>query len=478
MLHFTRLRLGGFKSFVDPTELAIEPGLTGIVGPNGCGKSNLVEALRWVMGENAARQMRGGEMDDVIFGGTVDRPRRELAEVVLELDNTGRSAPPPFDACERLDVSRRIERTRGSVYRVNGREYRARDVQLLFADAATGARSAALVGQGQIGRLIAAKPFDRRLLLEEAAGVSGLQSRRHEAELRLRAAETNLERVEDVLATLEARLQSLNKQARQARRYRDLSALIRRSEAAIFHVRWQAAELALVEARRRQDAATAAVTEWTAAAAAASTRQADAAAALPEARHAEATAAAALQRLILAREGLDAEERRIAADREACRLRLQQIAADLGREAALAADADRALARLDGDRARIEAACRDEDGAEAAARAALDRVVAEVEAGDGALARLTDGVAAHEARQAALGRALEDLDGRRRRLQQRADDLARQQAALQNEACPDIAAAEATVVEARAELEAARVGLHASEQRRSAEEEAAAVALA
>jgi chromosome segregation protein len=177
LLQFTKLRITGFKSFVEPTELLVEPGMTGIVGPNGCGKSNLVEALRWVMGESSAKQMRGGEMDDVIFGGTADKPQRNIAEVVL--------------------VSRRIERAKGSVYRVNGKELRARDVQLLFADAATGARSAALVSQGQIGKLIAAKPTDRRVLLDEAAGISGLHSRRHEAELRLRGAETNLERVED-----------------------------------------------------------------------------------------------------------------------------------------------------------------------------------------------------------------------------------------------------------------------------------------
>ncbi|MBT3361457.1 MAG: AAA family ATPase, partial [Rhodospirillales bacterium] len=213
-MRFTRLRLTGFKSFVEPTELLIERGLTGIVGPNGCGKSNLVEALRWVMGESSAKQMRGGEMDDVIFGGTRDRPARNMAEVILGMDNADRNAPAVFNHMDDLDVSRRIERGSGSTYRVNGKEVRARDVQLLFADAATGPRSNALVSQGRIGNIIAAKPTSRRILLEEAAGITGLHSRRHEAELRLRAAETNLVRLEDVLGAMEVQHKALKKQAR------------------------------------------------------------------------------------------------------------------------------------------------------------------------------------------------------------------------------------------------------------------------
>src|SRR5512132_2318808 len=200
LLQFTKLRVTGFKSFVDQAELLIEPGLTGIVGPNGCGKSNLIEALRWVMGETSARQMRGGEMDDVIFAGSAERPGRNFAEVVVELDNGAGAAAPPWGNERELLVSRRIERARGSVYRLNGRELRARDVHLLLADAATGARSAALVTQGQVAQMIAAKPAERRALLEEAAGIVGLHARRHEAELRLQSAEANLRRVDDVLA--------------------------------------------------------------------------------------------------------------------------------------------------------------------------------------------------------------------------------------------------------------------------------------
>ena len=178
-MQFTRLRLSGFKSFVDPTELRIETGLTGVVGPNGCGKSNLLEALRWVMGENSPKSMRGAGMDDVIFAGTSNRPPRNLAEVTLSIDNDDLRAPAAFNDETELEVSRRIERDSGSAYRVNGKEMRARDIQLLFADGATGAHSPALVSQGRIGALISAKPQDRRAILEEAAGISGLHSRRN-----------------------------------------------------------------------------------------------------------------------------------------------------------------------------------------------------------------------------------------------------------------------------------------------------------
>src|SRR5271165_61863 len=242
LMQFDRLRLVGFKSFVDPTELAIAPGLTGIVGPNGCGKSNLVEALRWVMGETSAKRLRGGEMDDVIFAGSAGRPARNIAEVVLAIDNSARDAPFAFNDREEIEVVRRIERGGGSTYRLNGREVRARDVQLLFADAASGAHSGALVSQGRVGALIEAKPAERRLLLEEAAGTTGLHARRHETELRLKAADDNLLRLDDVVVTIEVQLQTLKKQARQAQRYRRLGEHIRRTEALLFLARWRTAE--------------------------------------------------------------------------------------------------------------------------------------------------------------------------------------------------------------------------------------------
>src|SRR5215470_1525483 len=242
MVQFDKLRLSGFKSFVDPTELAIEPGLTGVVGPNGCGKSNLVEALRWVMGENSARRVRGGEMDDVIFAGTTAKPARNIAEVALTIDNGGRDAPFAFNDRAEIEVVRRIERGIGSTYRVNGREVRARDVQLLFADAASGAHSGAMVGQGRIGALIEARPAERRILLEEAAGTAGLHVRRRETELKLDAAEENLARLDDVVAMIETQFESLKKQARQAQRYRRLAEQIRRTEALLFRIRWLAAQ--------------------------------------------------------------------------------------------------------------------------------------------------------------------------------------------------------------------------------------------
>ncbi len=235
-MHVQRLRVSGFKSFADPVDLRIEPGLTGVVGPNGCGKSNLLEALRWVMGAASAKAMRADGMDEVIFGGAGSgagsRPARNHAEVALQLDNADRTAPAAFNDAAVIEVTRRIDRGQGSTYRVNGAEARARDVQLLFADASTGANSPSLVRQGQISELIAAKPSNRRRILEEAAGVSGLHSRRHEAELRLRAAEANLERLDDLGRELESGVSRLRREARAAETYRKLGAEIRTPQAA------------------------------------------------------------------------------------------------------------------------------------------------------------------------------------------------------------------------------------------------------
>ncbi len=209
MIHFKSLRLSGFKSFIDKTDLEIGNGLTGIVGPNGCGKSNLVEALRWVMGESSAKKMRGGGMEDVIFAGTEKRPARNFGEVILTLDNKMRTAPAAYNNLEDIEISRKIVRDQGSAYRINGRPARARDVQLLFADTLSGANSPSLVSQGKVASIINAKPLQRRMILEESAGITGLYARRHEAELRLKQAEQNLTRIEDTTGTMESRLSAL-----------------------------------------------------------------------------------------------------------------------------------------------------------------------------------------------------------------------------------------------------------------------------
>ncbi|MEY2944053.1 MAG: hypothetical protein RLY97_2067, partial [Pseudomonadota bacterium] len=243
-MRIRRLKLSGFKSFVEPAELRIESGLTGVVGPNGCGKSNLLEAIRWVMGESSAKSLRGGGMEDVIFAGTATRPARSFAEVVLLADDADR---------EELEVVRRIERGAGSAYRINGRDVRAKDVALIFADAATGAHSPALVSQGRIAAVIAAKPAERRAMLEEAAGISGLHVRRKDAEQKLRATEANLARLDDIMAALDAQIAALRRQARAADRYRSLSDRIKLAEARLIFARWRDAAAAADTARKQAE---------------------------------------------------------------------------------------------------------------------------------------------------------------------------------------------------------------------------------
>ncbi|MGE0120782.1 MAG: chromosome segregation protein SMC [Dongiaceae bacterium] len=443
MVQFTKLRLAGFKSFVDPTELLIYPGLTGIVGPNGCGKSNLVEALRWAMGETSAKSMRGGEMEDVIFNGSTTRPARNIAEVVLSLDNQDRKVPAHFNDNDELAVSRRIERGSGSSYRVNGQEVRARDVQLLFADSATGAHSTALVSQGRVGALINAKPTDRRALLEEAAGITGLHSRRHEAELRLRAAEANLARLDDVIVTLESQLQALKKQARQAARYRNLNDHIRRVEATLLHLLWQEATARLAAAREALSAAAAQVGAFTGEAATAATRQAGVAADLPPLRQAEAAAAAEVQRLNHARDGLDQEEARIAAAQAEAERRAAQTEADIARESALAEDARAADSRLSAELDSLTAEAAAEGTQIAAATAAVTEAQGAVDAQEAELAAATQQIAAGEAAETAVRRRLAELEGRVARLLQRATDIAAERTRLQLEIADDSALAAA-----------------------------------
>ncbi len=347
-MKFTNVRLIGFKSFVEPTDFEVRDGLTGIVGPNGCGKSNLLEALRWVMGATSAKALRGDGMDAVIFSGTSMRPSRNWAEVILSLDNADRSAPSEWNDTDALEVSRRIIRKdegTQSIYRINGKEVRAKDVQLLFADASTGANSPALVRQGQISELINAKPQNRRRLLEEAAGVTGLHSRRHEAELRLRAAEQNLERLDDVISELETQKAALARQARQATRYRNVSGDIRRTEAMLSYLRWRDATVAQEKAAEGLTEIAGLIEETAGVAAAASSAQTAAHEALDPLRQTEAEAAAALHRLTVAREGLDEEARRAEAELARLNGEIERLGGDLERERGLHSDAETAAER-------------------------------------------------------------------------------------------------------------------------------------
>ncbi len=469
MLRFNRLRVSGFKSFVDPTELLIESGLTGVVGPNGCGKSNLVEALKWTMGETSAKQMRGGEMDDVIFGGTANRPARNIAEVVLSLDNSARVAPAQFNDFDDLEISRRIEREKGSQYKVNGKDVRARDVQLLFADAATGARSTALVSQGRIGTVINAKPAQRRMLLEEAAGIIGLHSRRHEAELRLRGAETNLERLDDVLATLDVQVGSLRKQARQATRYRNLSDHIRKAEATLYHLRWTMAITDLEEARERLREWEAKVNDLTSLAGRASTKQAEGAAGLPQLRHMEAAAAAELQRFILAREALETEERRVAEQKNEASLRLRHTETDAERETQLAGDAKAAIGRLEEEQAAIAQSSEGEQAAEGKAAQDLEEASANVRDLETRVAALTDQVASGEAERSSLARTCGEEKDRGRRLEARAAEVAGERAGLEQqiEGAAELGEAEEALIQAQAALDDARAKAESAEAERA-----------
>ncbi|MPZ57287.1 MAG: AAA family ATPase [Rhizobiales bacterium] len=485
---FTRLRLIGFKSFVEPTDVLIEPGLTGVVGPNGCGKSNLVEALRWVMGETSHKAMRAADMESVIFSGSGSRPGRNHAEVAITIDNSDRTAPAAFNDQEILEISRRIEREAGSLYRINHREVRARDVHILFADASTGSRSPALVHQGRIGEIIQAKPAQRRMVLEEAAGISGLHARRHEAELRLRAADHNLQRLEDVIGQLTAQIDALKRQARQAIRYRAVSAEVRKAEAMLYHLRFVAANAEVTEAEHVKDLGVRLVAERTGAQAEASKRQALVAADLPGLRDVEARAAATLHRLVLARDALEREETRARERMAELDGRLVQFGEDIAREQKLAADAEAALSRL----AAEEETLKTEAQAAAARRSGVDERVAEAETvlggAEQTFSELTGALAELTARRNQLegasrqhGRRLErlaaeiaqvesdlaDLEAER----QGGADLAALAAAAEaaqsavGEAEAEAIAAESTHAQARATLDAARVPLAESERR-------------
>ncbi|MCB2074038.1 MAG: AAA family ATPase [Novosphingobium sp.] len=433
-MRIRRLKLSGFKSFVEPAELRIEPGLTGVVGPNGCGKSNLLEAIRWVMGENSPKSMRGGGMEDVIFAGTSDRPARDFAEVVLLAESEDR---------QELEVVRRIERGAGSAYRINGRDVRAKDVALIFADAATGAHSPALVSQGRIASVIAAKPTERRLMLEEAAGIAGLHVRRKDAEQKLRATETNLSRLEDIMAGLDSQIASLRRQARAAERYKSLSEKIRLAEARLVYARWRDAAAAADAARAEAQAAEARVSEAQGATKSAQEAQAAAANQLAEARDALADrrddASAHGHRMAALTSQLEAAEERLA-DLERQRERLEEDRGDADR---MTRDAAEALARLEKELAESKARLAEDEARRPALAAALENAERAAGAAEVALAQATAEQAGTDAEWRVAEAELSSASARLERLEQEASRQQAQLAELAGQGDPDAAVAEA-----------------------------------
>ena len=472
-MHITRLRLVGFKSFVEPTELIIEHGLTGVVGPNGCGKSNLLEAIRWVMGDSSYKSMRGSAMDDVIFSGTTARPARNNAEVTIFLDNRDRRAPAGFNDGDTLEITRRIEREAGSIFRLNGQDVRARDVKVLFEDAATGARSPALVRQGQIAEIVNAKPEQRRRILEDAAGIAGLQTRRHEAELRLRAAEANIARLGDVLGQLMSQISNLKRQARQARRYKEISGEIRQAEAIQQHLAWLAAkglvdqeEAALLEALKIVGLATEAEAK-------AIRAEAEAADALPGLREAEAVRGAVLQRLEVEDESLSREEERARARQGELATRVGELERDVAREAGLVAEAAAALAGLGEESEALSRQPAASEAAEAEARARLDAARAALGMSEAELSRLTSEFADLKANRRRLMETIAGITSQRERVEHQlaasTSQLAQMPDAIADQAgiADEVAAAQALAssVEARiVRLEASLSEIHAGER--------------
>ena len=456
-MEFRRLRLAGFKSFVEATELRIEPGLTGIVGPNGCGKSNLLEALRWVMGEASPKSMRSGGMDDVIFAGTGARPSRSFAQVTLALAGA---------AGEEIEVSRRIERGTGSDYRVNGRDTRQQDVRLLFADSATGAHSPAIVGQGRISAIIAAKPAERRMLLEEAAGIAGLHVRRREAEIRLRAAEANVARLDDVVRGLEAQAGSLRRQAKAAERYRALSDRLKMAEAALLFARWRAAQGAAAAAQAAAADAEAKTGDLTRIAAALATEATNASAGLPDLRLAEAEAAAAVQTLRQSRALLDAEAAGAARRQAELQALLATVARDAAREASLADDAAAAAARLDSEAAALTAQLAASQAAQPETAATVATTVSAAAAAEIRLGAALDGHAAAAAQVRSAQTAVEAATARLARADAEGRDLGARLARLAP--APDTAGLAAAVDAAIAALAAGEAALTTAEAARPA----------
>ncbi|MDJ0821643.1 MAG: AAA family ATPase, partial [Paracoccaceae bacterium] len=456
-MRFTKLRLTGFKSFVDPTDLMIADGLTGVVGPNGCGKSNLLEALRWVMGENRPTAMRGGGMEDVIFAGAASRPARNFAEVALTIDNGERLAPAGFNESDQLEIVRRITRDVGSAYKTNGKDVRARDVQMLFADAATGAHSPALVRQGQISELINAKPKNRRRVLEDAAGIGGLYQRRHEAELKLKSTETNLARVEDVIEQLAGQLTQLARQARQAARYRAIGTELRQAEGMLLYRRWQEADLARAASEDTLRERTNEAARAESAAREAAKGRAKAEEQLPPLREEEAIAAAVLQRLIVQRDTLADQEQRARDTIETLTHRIEQLTKDIEREAGLNHDAGETIERLEWEARELEKASEGHDTRLADAAEGAREAAAVLQSREADLAQQTEDVARLAARHQSAHRFLADS---RKMLERNESEVVRAREAVQAAKATltttTTAAAEATQAQADAQEMAER----------------------
>lgn len=469
-MRFNRLKLTGFKSFVDPTDLIIAEGLTGVVGPNGCGKSNLLEALRWVMGENRAKAMRGSGMDDVIFAGASTRPARNFAEVVLQMDNSERLAPAGFNDSDTVEITRRITRDVGSAYKVGGKDVRARDVQMLFADASTGAHSPALVRQGQISELINAKPKNRRRILEEAAGISGLYQRRHEAELKLKGAESNLLRVDDVIEQLAAQLGQLARQARQAARYRAIGEELRRAEGMWLYRRWKEADEARANAADELRARTTAASKAESAAREAAKARAAADDALPALREEEAVAAALLQRLTVQRDALSDQEAQARQTIETLERRIEQLAKDIEREGGLNRDAGETIGRLEWEARELAKAGEGHDAKLEAAAEAAREAAQVLQDRENAMSQLTEDVARLAARHQSATRLLED--SRKTQFRSQAE-AARVRAAVETskailaQSSADLDAAKAAAAEAAQAADAADAALLAAEAARA-----------
>ena len=450
-MHLSRLRLVGFKSFVEPTELVISRGLTGVVGPNGCGKSNLLEALRWVMGESSYKSMRASAMDDVIFAGTAVRPPRNTAEVTLFIDNSERLAPAEYNDAEQIEISRRIEREAGSAYRINGREVRARDVKVLFEDVATGARSPSLVRQGQIAEIINAKPEARRRILEDAAGVAGLHSRRHEAELRLKAAEANLARLDDVVGGLNQQIDSLKRQARQARRYRTISDQISKVEALALHLAWRLSHEAVEDEEALLRGVLEKLGEAATAEAQALRMEEDVSERLQPLRDSLAERAAAAARIRHELEAFEREAERQAQLGDELKARVESYQRDQNREQQMHTEAVETVTRLEAEIVTLESAEAGFEAAEREAQLQCESAQASLQEGEAQLTTATTTLANETARRAGLERRLEERRAGVQRLEQQVAALAEE--AVEIGGCEALSEERASATDLRSKLE-------------------------